>query len=94
MAAGRHKWYTVGWIGLVVAAILFGMEDQANDGMFPSPIKLPCSAAMRAGCTREVTRKFQKMRRSSAVLAPGGAGAHWPAPPRPARIQTQNSPRR
>jgi hypothetical protein len=26
--------------------------------MFPSPIKLPCSAAMRASCTREVTPSF------------------------------------
>jgi RsiW-degrading membrane proteinase PrsW (M82 family) len=24
---GRHKWYTVGWIGLVVAAILHGLND-------------------------------------------------------------------
>jgi RsiW-degrading membrane proteinase PrsW (M82 family) len=26
-ATGRHKWYTVGWIGLVVAAILHGLND-------------------------------------------------------------------
>jgi RsiW-degrading membrane proteinase PrsW (M82 family) len=26
-ATGRHKWYTVGWIGLVIAAILHGLND-------------------------------------------------------------------
>jgi RsiW-degrading membrane proteinase PrsW (M82 family) len=26
-ATGRHKWYTVAWIGLVVAAILHGLND-------------------------------------------------------------------
>jgi len=26
-ASGRHKWYTVGWIGLVMAAILHGLND-------------------------------------------------------------------
>jgi RsiW-degrading membrane proteinase PrsW (M82 family) len=26
-ASGRHKWYTVSWIGLVVAAILHGLND-------------------------------------------------------------------
>jgi RsiW-degrading membrane proteinase PrsW (M82 family) len=26
-ASGRHKWYTVGWIGLVAAAILHGLND-------------------------------------------------------------------
>ena len=26
-ASGRHKWYAVGWIGLVVAAILHGLND-------------------------------------------------------------------
>ena len=26
-ATGRHKWYTVGWIGLVAAAILHGLND-------------------------------------------------------------------
>jgi RsiW-degrading membrane proteinase PrsW (M82 family) len=26
-ATGRHKWYTVGWIGLAVAAILHGLND-------------------------------------------------------------------
>jgi hypothetical protein len=30
MAAGQHKWYTVSWIGLVIAAILHGLEDQAT----------------------------------------------------------------
>jgi RsiW-degrading membrane proteinase PrsW (M82 family) len=25
--SGRHKWYTVGWIGLVIAAILHGLND-------------------------------------------------------------------
>ncbi|HLN69963.1 MAG TPA: PrsW family glutamic-type intramembrane protease [Streptosporangiaceae bacterium] len=26
-ATGRHKWYTVSWIGLVIAAILHGLND-------------------------------------------------------------------
>ena len=26
-AAGRHKWYTVAWIGLVIAAVLHGLND-------------------------------------------------------------------
>jgi len=26
-ASGRHKWYAVGWIGLVLAAILHGLND-------------------------------------------------------------------
>jgi hypothetical protein len=26
-ASGRHRWYTVSWIGLVVAAILHGLND-------------------------------------------------------------------
>src|ERR1700721_1096719 len=26
-SSGRHKWYAVGWIGLVVAAILHGLND-------------------------------------------------------------------
>jgi RsiW-degrading membrane proteinase PrsW (M82 family) len=26
-ASGRHKWYTVSWIGLVIAAILHGLND-------------------------------------------------------------------
>jgi RsiW-degrading membrane proteinase PrsW (M82 family) len=26
-ASGRHKWYAVGWIGLVIAAILHGLND-------------------------------------------------------------------
>jgi RsiW-degrading membrane proteinase PrsW (M82 family) len=26
-ASGRHKWYTVGWIGLVMAAVLHGLND-------------------------------------------------------------------
>jgi RsiW-degrading membrane proteinase PrsW (M82 family) len=26
-ASGRHKWYTVGWIGLAAAAILHGLND-------------------------------------------------------------------
>jgi RsiW-degrading membrane proteinase PrsW (M82 family) len=26
-ATGRHKWYTVGWIGLVAAAVLHGLND-------------------------------------------------------------------
>jgi RsiW-degrading membrane proteinase PrsW (M82 family) len=26
-ATGRHKWYTVGWIGLAIAAILHGFND-------------------------------------------------------------------
>ena len=26
-ATGRYKWYAVGWIGLVVAAILHGLND-------------------------------------------------------------------
>jgi RsiW-degrading membrane proteinase PrsW (M82 family) len=26
-ASGRHKWYTVGWIGLVIAAVLHGLND-------------------------------------------------------------------
>ena len=26
-ATGRHKWYTVGWMGLVIAAILHGLND-------------------------------------------------------------------
>ena len=26
-ATGRHKWYAVGWIGLVIAAILHGLND-------------------------------------------------------------------
>jgi RsiW-degrading membrane proteinase PrsW (M82 family) len=26
-ASGRHKWYAVGWIGLIVAAILHGLND-------------------------------------------------------------------
>jgi RsiW-degrading membrane proteinase PrsW (M82 family) len=26
-ATGRHKWYTVGWIGLAIAAILHGLND-------------------------------------------------------------------
>jgi hypothetical protein len=26
MAAGRQKWYTVSWIGLVIAAILHGLN--------------------------------------------------------------------
>jgi RsiW-degrading membrane proteinase PrsW (M82 family) len=26
-ASGRHKWYTVSWIGLVVAAVLHGLND-------------------------------------------------------------------
>jgi RsiW-degrading membrane proteinase PrsW (M82 family) len=26
-ASGRHRWYTVGWIGLVAAAILHGLND-------------------------------------------------------------------
>jgi hypothetical protein len=30
MAAGRHKRYTASWIGLVIAAILPGLEDQAT----------------------------------------------------------------
>ena len=25
--SGRHKWYTVGWIGLVIAAVLHGLND-------------------------------------------------------------------
>ena len=27
VATGRHKWYTVGWIGLVAAAMLHGLND-------------------------------------------------------------------
>jgi len=27
VATGRHKWYTVSWIGLVIAAILHGLND-------------------------------------------------------------------
>jgi RsiW-degrading membrane proteinase PrsW (M82 family) len=26
-ASGRHKWYTVGWIGLAIAAVLHGLND-------------------------------------------------------------------
>jgi hypothetical protein len=26
-ASGRHRWYTVAWIGLIVAAILHGLND-------------------------------------------------------------------
>ena len=26
-ACGRHKWYTVGWIGLAIAAVLHGLND-------------------------------------------------------------------
>jgi RsiW-degrading membrane proteinase PrsW (M82 family) len=34
-ATGRHKWYTVGWIGLAVAAILHGLNDwsRVNGGL-------------------------------------------------------------
>jgi hypothetical protein len=30
MAAGRHKWYSVSWIGLVIAAILHGLNDRSR----------------------------------------------------------------
>jgi len=29
-ATGRHKWYTVGWIGLAAAAVLHGLNDWAR----------------------------------------------------------------
>jgi hypothetical protein len=30
MAAGRHKWYSVSWIGLVIAEILHGLNDRSR----------------------------------------------------------------
>jgi RsiW-degrading membrane proteinase PrsW (M82 family) len=39
-ATGRYKWYAVGWIGLVVAAILHGLNDWAGSSSAPRSASL------------------------------------------------------
>ena len=79
VATGRHKWYTVGWIGLAVAAILHGLNDwsRVNGGLLWVVVTL-VSGILFLGYAKVGSRGDQKSPEpwASATVA-GKHGRPW-----------------
>jgi len=83
-ATGRHRWYTVAWIGLVVAAILHGLNDWGRVNGHPAWILVDLvSGILFLGYAKVGSRAPLHLFDGGPqpAQAPGPAAA--PAPPRP-----------
>ena len=77
-ATGRHKWYTVGWIGLAAAAILHGLNDWGRVNGHPAWILVDLvSGILFLGYAKVGSR-------SALHLFDGGSPP--PEPPGPATV--------
>jgi RsiW-degrading membrane proteinase PrsW (M82 family) len=60
-ATGRHKWYTVGWLGLVIAAILHGLNDWSRvNGQWLWIVVTIVSGVLFLGYAKAGTRSDQE----------------------------------
>jgi RsiW-degrading membrane proteinase PrsW (M82 family) len=87
-ASGRHKWYTVGWIGLVAAAILHGLNDWSQVNGHPLWIVVTIvSGILFLGYAKAGSRTDLAAQTSPLAFGPHGPtarhAAETPAGPRP-----------
>ena len=90
-ATGRHKWYKVAWIGLVVAAVLHGLNDWSRVNGHPLWILVVVISGIlflgyaKAGSRgdQQTTSPAERLlatpaeRRTPGVLTGSGAGRPW-----------------
>jgi RsiW-degrading membrane proteinase PrsW (M82 family) len=92
-ATGRHKWYTVGWIGLAAAAILHGLNDWGRVNGHPAWILVDLvSGILFLGYAKVGSRTALHLFDGGlpASEQPGSAAAH--AAPRPVPAGARGRP--
>jgi len=92
-ATGRHKWYTVGWIGLAAAAILHGLNDWGRVNGHPAWILVDLvSGILFLGYAKVGSRTALHLFDGgpSPSEQPGPAAGH--AAPRPVPAGTRGRP--
>jgi RsiW-degrading membrane proteinase PrsW (M82 family) len=81
VATGRHKWYTVGWIGLVAAAILHGLNDWSRVNGHPLWVLVTLvSGILFLGYAKVGSRSDPA---AAQPWSPASGRHAWPAAPRP-----------
>jgi RsiW-degrading membrane proteinase PrsW (M82 family) len=96
-ATGRHRWYTVGWIGVAVAAILHGLNDWGRVNGHPVWVLVVLvSGILLLGYAKVGSRADQRLtaalapafmlpHAASAGHEPGSGGPPAESPAEPAR---------
>ena len=83
-ATGRHRWYTVGWIGLAIAAVLHGLNDWGRVNGHPVWILVVLvSGILFLGYAKVGSRADQRLTAAlpPAFMLPHAASAgHEPGP--------------
>jgi len=89
-ATGRHKWYTVGWIGLAAAAILHGLNDWGRVNGHPAWILVDlASGILFLGYAKVGSRTALHLFDGGPPLLeqPGPAATHTAPRPVPASMR-------
>jgi RsiW-degrading membrane proteinase PrsW (M82 family) len=82
-ATGRHRWYTVAWIGVAVAAVLHGLNDWGRVNGHPVWILVVLvSGILFLGYAKVGSRADQHLTeaRAPAFMLPHAAAGHAPRP--------------
>jgi RsiW-degrading membrane proteinase PrsW (M82 family) len=91
-ATGRHKWYTVGWIGLAAAAILHGLNDWGRVNGHPAWILVDLiSGILFLGYAKVGSRTALHLFDGGPLPEQPGPAA-TPATPRPVPAGTRGRP--